>query len=162
MINRFGQISHIVPVSSPVDHSTTSFNTALVDMANAHRCTFIVHFGVVTCASTTMPIITLHASTVGTTVGAEAIAFKYRLSATVGTDTLGAITDATSAGRTGTATDDGMILLIDVDPSLVAGKTDGRWVYLRCTSAATISALVVGVVAEIEPRYIATSPTSAS
>jgi len=161
MIGRFGQISHIFPVLTPIDKTTAAWNTALVDMANAHRCTFIVHFGVITSTSAA-PTITMLASTVGTTVGATAIAFKYRVSATLLTDTLGAITDATSAGVLTTTSDDGMIYLIDVDPALVAGKTDGRWVYLSVAGNAYRSACVVGVCADVEPRYIATSPTSAS
>jgi hypothetical protein len=160
MIGRFGQVLHIMPVLSPIAIGTAAFNTALVDMANAHRCTFILHIGA-TDSSSGSPTITLLASTVGTTVGATAIAFKYRISAAINTDTLGAITDATSAGVLTVKTDDGMIYLIDVDPALVAGKTDGRWVYLHAGANASRT-MVVGCVAEIEPRYIATSPTSAS
>ena len=161
MINRFGQISHIVPVLTPIDKTTAAFNTALVDMANAHRCTFIVHFGVLTSASAS-PTITMLAATGGATTSATAIAFKYRKSATLLTDTQGAITDATSAGVLTTTSDDGMIYLIDVDPSVVAGKTDGRYVYLHFDANANRSACVVGICAEVEPRYIATSPTSVS
>lgn len=161
-IGRFGQILHLVPISAAVDHTTNTFNTSLVDMSKAHRATLGVIFGAITAASTTLPKLTLLASTVGTTVGAEAIAFKYRISAAVGTDTQGAITDATSAGIDITASYDNMLLLIDVDPALVAGKTDGRWVYLHITSAATISALATAAFAEIEPRYSAASPTSVS
>jgi len=162
MIGRFGQINHLVPISGALDHTTNTFNTTFVDMTKAHRATLGVIFGAITASSTTLPKLTLLSATSSATTGAEAIAFKYRISAAVATDTQGAITDATSAGIDITASYDNMLLMIDVDPALVAGKTDGRWVYLHVTSAATISALATAVFAELEPRYIAASPTSAS
>jgi len=162
MIDRYGQVLKFLPVLTPADITTTDTNTAVVDMSNAHRCTFLVYLGSITSSSTTAPIITLMAATGAATTSATAITFNYRLSSAIATDSWGAITAATATGVTVALTDDNKLLLIDVDPSVVAGKTDGRYVYLHIDTAATITALVVGASAVIEPRYAANSMISAS
>jgi len=162
MIDRYGQVLKMLPVLTPADITTTDTNTAIVDMANAHRCTFLVYTGSITSSSTTAPIITLMAATSAATTSATAIAFNYRKSSAVATDTWADIAAATATGMTVTLTDDNKIMLIDVDPSVVASKTDGRYVYLHIDTAATITALVIGASALIEPRYAANTMVSAS
>ncbi|MFA5150258.1 MAG: hypothetical protein WC433_05055 [Candidatus Omnitrophota bacterium] len=164
MINRFGQLDHLLPVLSPADISTSDTNTVLVNLSGAHRCTFEVSLGTVTCASTTTPIFTVLAATSAATTTATAIAFKYRKSGIVGVDTYEEVADATSSGLTITKdTDVDKVILIDVDPAVVAAaKADCRWVYVHIDTAATISALEVGVNARVEPRYIAATPESAT
>ena len=162
MIDRYGQILKLVPVLAPADITSTDTNTALVDMANAHRCTFLVYTGSITSSSTTAPVITLMAATGGATTSATAIAFNYRKSSAITTDTWGDVTAATSSGVTVALTDDNKLFMIDVDPSVVASKTDGRYVYLHIDTSATTTALVVGASAMLEPRYAANTMISSS
>lgn len=164
MINRFGQIDHVLPVLSPADITTNDTFTKLVNLSGAHRCTFEVSLGTVTCASTTTPILTVLAATSAATTTATAIAFKYRKTGAVDTDTYGDVADATSSGVTLVKdTDVDKIIIIDVDPAVVAAaKADCRWACVKIDSAATISALEVGVNARIEPRYNGPSPESAT
>jgi len=162
MIGRYGQINKMVPALAPVDLATSGGNSIPVNMANAHRCTFLAHFGVITGSSTTVPVVTLMVATGAATTGATAITFNYRLSGAVGTDSWGAVTAATTAGKSLTLTSDGMVLLVDVDPSLVAGVTDGKYVYLHIATGATVSVCLAQVMAEIEPRYAATNTDSAT
>ena len=166
MIGRYGQINKIMPVLAPVDTTTTAANTIPVDLSNAHRCTFGIMFGAITSSSTTAaPTVTVLAATGAATTGATAIAFNYRLSAAVGTDTWGAITAATTAGKALTLTSDNMMLLIDVNPVDVfngVGAPDGRYVYVHIASEAHVTSLVIAGFAEIEPRYAQTSMLSAT
>lgn len=162
MIDRYGQVAKFLPVLIPADITTTDTNTAVVDLANAHRCTFLVYTGAVTSNSTTAPIITLMAATGAATTSATAIAFNYRKSSAVATDSWADIAAATATGMTVTLTDDNKLMLIDVDPAVVATKTDGRYVYLHIDTNAQISAFVIGASAMIEPRYAANAMVSAS
>lgn len=162
MIDRYGQVAKFLPVLTPADITSTDTNTAVVDLSNAHRCTFLVYTGSITSSSTTAPIITLMAATGAATTSATAIAFNYRKSGAIATDTMGDITAATSTGVTVALTDDNKLFIIDVDPSVVASKTDGRYVYLHIDTAATTTALVVGATAILEPRYAANTMISAS
>jgi hypothetical protein len=162
MIDRYGQVAQFLPVLAPADITTTDTNTAIVDLSNAHRCTFLVYTGAVTSASTTEPVVTLMAATGAATVSATAIAFNYRKSSAVLTDTWADIAAATTAGMAITLTDDNKLMLIDVDPSVVASKTDGRYVYLHIDTNAQVSAFVIGASAILEPRYAANTMQSSS
>jgi hypothetical protein len=166
-IGRFGQILKLVPVLAPADITTNATKTALVDLANAHRCTFILQFGSITSSSTSAsPKVTVLAATAAASTGATAIAFNYRKSSAVATDAWGTITAATAAaGVTMALTDDNMALLVDVNPVDVfngVGTPDGRYVYVLITPEAHTTACVVGALAEIEPRYAQNSMVSAS
>lgn len=164
-IGRFGQINKIFPVLTSADITTTDTKTAIVDLKNAHRCTFLVMCGAITSASTTEPTILVKASSAATTTGATAIAGKYRLSGAVATDTIGDITAFTTAGVTPLLTADNSLILIDVDPVDVRNGTtnkNGRFVHLLMDTSASMSNWVVGALVEIEPRYAQNSMPSAS
>lgn len=162
MIERFAQILKKLPILAPADITTTDTNTAVVDLSNAQHCTFIVYTGAVTSGSTTVPVLTLMAATGAATTSATAVAFKYRKSSAVATDSWDDIGTATSSGLSMTLTDDNKLIEIDVDPSVIASKTDGRYAYLHIDTNAQISAFVIGAMAEIEPRYAANTMVSAS
>jgi len=162
MIERFQQVLKKTPVLAPADIASTDTNTAVVDLVNAQHCTFLVNTGSITSSSTTAPIITLMAATSAATTSATAIAFKYRKSSIIATDTWADIADATATGMTLALNDDSKLIEIDVDPALVAAKTDGRFVYLHIDTSATTTALVIGASVEIEPRYAANTMQSCS
>lgn len=169
MIGRFGQINKLSYVMVAADITATATLTQYVNLSNAHRCTFLIPFGAFTGASITAgPCITVLATSAATTAGETNIGFNYRKSGAVATDTWGAVTAvaASDSGLTLATADGSKLLLIDIDPMDVRnGPTNlnGEWVHLVITPQATeTSACPVAVIAEIEPRYIQTSPVSAS
>jgi len=167
MIGRYGQILKYVPVLAPQNITSTATGTNAVKLGGCHRLTYEVQFGSVTATSTDQNVvITVLASSVATTNTGTAIAFNYRVSGAVGTDTWGAITAATASGASiAPATANNALVLIDIDPAVALnGPTslDGAYTELVITPDAGATATNVSVVAHIEPRYIQTSPVSAS
>ena len=151
---RYAESIKVLPILTPADIAATATATSYVDLDNANWCSFWVQFGSLTSDSTDAITITVEASTAGSSNATEAaIAFSYRLSAAIDTDTMGAITAATTAGAAIGATDDNKGVWIDVDPSAVAATEDQQFLRLVITPAATVAACVVGVTAFIEGRY---------
>lgn len=161
---RLGVDGRIVPLLTPADIVATATNTSFLDMKAVNHATLCAFFGSITAASADQPItVTLTVATGAATTGEVALAFKYRLTGAVATDTLGDISSATSAGVSIATTDDNKILMIDVDPgALEAALADGRFVHLLITPDAGGSATVVGVFALIEPAYASVIESSAS
>lgn len=156
---------HVVPVLAPVDAVATAQVTKYVDLkqVGSGQVEFAINFGVVTSTDSTGDVtITIEADDVNDTTtsdtSAAAIAFQYRLSAAVGTDALGALTDATSAGYALINTDDGKSVLVYVDPA-VAAK---RYVRAIITPTAETTVCLVGVTARFVPRYAQATPKSSS
>ena len=168
MIGRYGQIMKFVPVLAPADITTTATNTSAIDLARCHRATFLLNFGAVSSTSLDQSVVvTVLASSVVTSGTGTAIAFNYRLSGAVGTDSWGAVTAATATGYAPAAasTIENTTLLIDVDPAVaLAGPTslDGRYVRVVITPTAGAAHVIVGGLVELEPRYAQTSMESAS
>jgi hypothetical protein len=167
MIGRYGQILSFVPLMAPANISTTATNTNAVDLARCHRATFIVFGGAITATSADQNVVvTVLASSVVTSGTGTAIAFNYRVSGAVGTDTWGAVTAATAAGASIVpATLNNAFLLIDVDPANVLNgvtSLDGRYVRLVITPNAGATSTILGVLCELEPRYAQTNMESAS
>jgi hypothetical protein len=168
MIGRYGQLMHFIPVLAPADITTSATNTNAVDLARCHRATFFVNFGAVSSTSLDQSVVvTVLASSVVTSGTGTAIAFNYRLSGAIGTDSWGAITAATSSGYApaAAATIENTTLLIDVDPAVALagpGSLDGRYVRVVITPTAGAVHVLVGALAELEPRYAQTSMESAS
>lgn len=150
----FGQDLHIIPVYAPQDVGTADINTTHVNVSRAHHITFAVQFGNLTNDS---KVITVEESSAATTVSAEAIPFKYRLSGATGSDTWGAVTSVDSGGVDMVhASDDNKLLLIDVDPVTL---TDGdNYLSVRISSAG--GECYAGVVAYLSPRYSQLDPLS--
>lgn len=124
-----------------------------------------VNFGdVASTDSTGEVVVTIEASTAASSNATEAaIAFNYRLSAAVDTDTMGAITAATTAGATILASAvDNKTLLCYVDPSAVAATADRRYIRAVITPTAEITSTNVGVVARYIPRYAGNAQPSST
>lgn len=150
----FGEEIQSVGVLAPVDIVATATKTAYIEMAKIGQgqLEFDCFFGVVTSTDSTGEVtVTVVTSTSGVSTDTDtAIAFNYRLSGAVGTDTLGAVTAATSAGyATGGSTFDGKRLLIYVDPAVAQDVACA--VVLTPTSETTVTN--VAVTARFVPRY---------
>jgi hypothetical protein len=157
---RYGQGLSVMPVLAPVDQGNAGTdNTAYVDVGDAAWCTFLVMMGNMTSDASDTVSFLVDASTDGSTTG-EAIAYKYRLSSAIATNTWGAITAGSSDGTAiVTAADDGKAILIDVDPAVVAAAKDGaRWVRLDITNIGPIS--LIGVCAFLEHRFLGNTMSS--
>lgn len=154
---RFAEGLHVVPVLAPIDLVANDAGTEFIDMQLYHHVTFLLQFGAMTSDSTDTATVTVEACPIGTTSDSNeaAIAFNYRLSSAVGTDSMGAITAATAAGVAVTAENDNKLLIIDVDSEAVAAAVSGTGRYVRAfiTTNAEMASCMVSAIAVLEPRY---------
>lgn len=149
--------SHVYGVKTYADLAATAGASAYVDMAAYNSVQFLVGFGTNDTAGT----IALEQCTLATSDGTEAgLGFHYRLSGTIATDTMGAITyvnsDSSAAFAAG---DDDKYFLIEPDQ-----LTDTyRWCRVVITPSGTASATPCWVVAICKgPRYAQNAMISAS
>jgi len=151
---RYAEPVKVLPILKPQDIVATATATSYVDLDNANWASIWVLFGAMTSDSTDTMTITVESSTAGTSNATEsAIAFQYRLSAAIDTDTMGAITAATSDGVAITATDDNKGVWIDVDPAAVQVTADRRYIRVVVTPSAETASCLVSATAFIEGRY---------
>ena len=161
----FAEGFKLLPILKPQDIVATATATSYVDLDQLNWVNFWVQFGSLTSDSTDLITVTVECSTAASSNATESqIAFQYRTSAAVDTDTLGAITSATAAGGAAiTATDDNKGIWIDLDPSAVAANAATmRYVRVVITPDATVAACVVGVTAFGETRYPQNIPVSST
>lgn len=153
----FAQSTKVLPILAPADIVATATATQYVDVGKAvGPIEIAVQFGnVASTDSTGEVVVTIEASTAGASNASEqAIAFKYRLSAAVATDNMGAITDATASGAAVGQASDNTLLLCYVNPDqLAALGADFNWLRAVVTPTSEITATVVGAVARFTPRY---------
>lgn len=150
---QFFQNHKLQPILIPADAVATAKQSSYIDLKDLNWATFLVSFGAITTGTAT---ITVEASTSASSNATEAaIPFKYRLSGAVDTDTMGAITSATSAGASITASDDNKVLVIEVDPAALPGNPGEDYRFLRLVASPTtdMAAFVVGALFLGSPRY---------
>jgi len=109
---------NVIGLTSPVDTTSTTVNSDVINMGKYPRVDFLVYLGTITGDTA---VITLEECDDVTPSNSAAIAFNYRESAATGTSDLwGSITAATSSGVTASAADDDHIFCISVDASELA------------------------------------------
>lgn len=153
-------------VLEPKNIVATAAATNYVDLNLAHGVDFLVMFGAVTSDTSDTATVTLLANAVSDTTSSDdseiSLAFNYRLSSALGTDSVGAITAATTDGVAVIATDDNKVLYIKCDPSAVANAGAYRFVRLLITPNAEMGACNVSALALVEPRYAGNAMPSSS
>jgi hypothetical protein len=105
----------VIPGLAPIDATTSTKYSDVIDMKNLEEVTFIIPIGNVNAA---VAVVTIEENTTAAT-GGTAIAFDGYLTAAVGSDNPGAITAVTVAatGWTIAADDDGKVLVISIKAS---------------------------------------------
>ena len=164
---RFVENKNVIMALAPQNIVATATSTQYIDLNLAHGVDFLVQFGAMTSDSTDTATVTLEANAVSDTTSSDnsetALAFQYRLSPAIGTNTgYGAITAATTSGVAVTATDDNKVLYIKVDPSAVANAGSYRFVRLTITPNAEMASCNVAALALVEPRYSGNAIPSSS
>ena len=147
---------HMVPLASPVDTAATTVSSDVIGVKEALEIELDVLFGTITGDTV---VVTIEECDDTTPTNTTAIAFNYQKSSAVGTDTMGAVTAATTAGVTIAATDDDKLLRCFVDPdALTAG-----YPYLRVVAnpGASASAVEIAIWAILRDRYPQEVPISA-
>ncbi len=166
MASNYGEFENIIPLIAPQDITTTATASAYVDLKTVHSMSFLLFFGSITATSADQAItVTVECVTAAASASNEAkVAFNYRLSSAIGADAMGAKTAATAAaGASVATTDDNKILLINVDPAVVAATlTDARFVRVVITPDAGASATLVAALAVLSPRYKQNAMVSAT
>lgn len=153
---KYGEKIQTVPLYAPqVCTATSGVESASVKLENVQWLSFLVYWGAMTSDSTDTITVGVETSTAaGSTTNATAIPFKYRLSAVIGDDNQGTITDATASGVTVTAAQANMMLLIDVDPaSIPALDSDALYANVFVVPVNIVTNYALGVIGQIEPRY---------
>lgn len=136
----FLQSVHVLPLLAPADGGSASTASGYLDISNAAgEIELEVAFGALTTTDTTSggPTVTIEASTATTTTSAVALAFRYRMSAAVGTDSMGALTEVGSTGVGVYPSTDyaNCTLLCYVDPAVVA-EQGANYKYIHVDLAA--------------------------
>ena len=140
---------HIVPLRA-VTQDTASFVVPHINMKLYDKVEFLVLLGAIATDGFTMTV-TQSAVTAGTT--STAIAARYRLTATYGTDTMGAVTALASTGLdvVETGAYDTMTLIVDVDSSDLT-TADKPYVGLTFTDPANADQIST-IIALCWPKY---------
>lgn len=151
---QFAETFKIQPMLGPIDITTTATGSKYLQVGKQHWLTFLVSFGSVTTGTVT---VTVEASTAGSSNATEAaVPFSYRVSGAVDTDSMGAITAATSAGAAlAAASALNKDMLISVDPAAlpVNPGADYKFVRLWFSPTSDMGACVVGASLIGQPRY---------
>jgi 2-phospho-L-lactate guanylyltransferase (CobY/MobA/RfbA family) len=161
---RFVICENVVPLVAPQDIIAVATPTPFISLKNALHATVFLFFGSITAASADQAItVTLEVATAAASGSEAAIAFNYRLSGAVGSNTWGAITAATTAGVSVATTDDNKILAIDVDPrALESALADASHIRAVVTPNAGGTATLLASWVVLEPRYAQLTHKSAT
>jgi len=161
-----GEVLKVLPLLAPVDLGGSTSASSYIDLNMAASIVeFEVAFGNFTSTDTTQGVTVIcEGSTAGAATDTQtAFAFQYQLSSAVNTDSMGAVTAATSTGVLVDTTQDTSVLLVYVDPPVAIGAaTDTRFVRIGLDPGAAVSASIVGVVARYIPRYAQASQPSST
>lgn len=161
--NRFVTCENFVPLVAPQDIAANATATPFVSLKNALHGALYISFGSITAASADQSItVTLEAATAAASGSEVAIPFKYRLSGAVGSNTWGAITDATSSGMSVATTDDNKMLAIEIPGGLDSLLADATHVRAVITPNAGGTATLTNAFAVLEPRYAQLTHVSAT
>ena len=154
---RFAQKLQVVPLKTPA--VLADGESAHVKVENMQWMSFLINTGTIT-ASTDTVVFKVYSTTneAGSTNAADtALPFWYRLSAAVGGDNWGDVTEVSTGSDGVTITgDDDRLLIIDVDPAVIPSKdADATHVYvdIDVTITATDTAPIGSIIGVFEPRY---------
>jgi hypothetical protein len=147
-LGNFDERVHFIPLISPVDTAAVTKTTDEVDAGEAQWLQFYVFFGTITDDTV---VVTVEKCTTTAGAGNTPIAFSYRYSAAAGTDTMGAIAAATTAGVTVPVNADDKCLIIDINPADVA--SGGPYVRVVADPGSSASAVEIAIWAMVWPRY---------
>ena len=155
MSNKLQEV-HLVPGLAPVDAASTAKQSDVVGAKEGLELEFDALFGVITGDTV---VVTIEECDDTTPTNTTAIAFNYQLSSAVGTDVMGAVTAATTAGVTIAAADDGKVLRCFVDPAALSAARP--YVRAVATPGGSMTVCLVAIVALIRDRYPQEVPISA-
>lgn len=164
---RYAEKLHIVPLLAPAASTAGGgVKTYAVRLKNTQWLSFLVNWGAMTSDDNSM-VVTVEASTAtgnSTAATDTAIPFVYRLSGVPGTDdNWGDPTTCAATGLSIAGTQDGMALLIDVDPAGIPSlDSDAIAVRLVLDGGDNATNYATSATALIEDRYPQAEHISAS
>jgi hypothetical protein len=155
---------HAYPLRAPVAvTNATAILTNGVKMSRigSGQLEIELMFGAVSATDSTGDLsVTVVESSAGVSTDGTAVAFSYRLSAAVGSDTLGAIVavDSTSSAAILATDASNAVMFLYVDPNVVAKE----YIHAVVTPSADSTSYIVGAIARFVPRYAQGTPLAAS
>lgn len=151
-MNPYVGYENIIPLLAPVDITNATTVSGYMDLKGANRAAILVVYGNIHSGSASdTEVLTIEAAT-DPSGDEAAIAFSYRLSGAVGTNTWGAITAATTAGMSVGITSDGMLVWAEINPDALAAS-DHRYVRAKLTATDDMANCVVGVLGFADQIY---------
>lgn len=162
--SRIGFDERAIMLLKPQDIVATATQSSFVDMKDALHATFLIPLGVLSgTTSDGLVAITLTCATGAASTNEVALAFTYRLSGAVGTDTLGAPTAAANTGVSITLADDNKLLIIDLDPAKMEGAlATARFASILIVPEAGSTVTNIAVICLLEQAYAMVTPLSTS
>ncbi len=137
---------HIVPCLAPVDFAAATTASDVIDAGDCQHVQFLIYFGALDVAG----VVNVYEADNNTpTTSVATAAFDYRWSAATGTDLMG----APAAGALALAyagTEDGSILVIDIEPAALTQGFPYVWVEVNPTAGAVN---LMAIIALVTPRY---------
>lgn len=161
----FAEEVQVVPLLTVADVVATATPSRYINtkQVGSGQIEFEINFGAVASTdSTGEVVVTVATNAVNDTTSSDSsevsIAFNYRISAAVGTDSMGAITAATSAGASFINTNDNKTMLVYVDPAVAQAK----YVRVVMTPTSEITSTLLNVVGRFIPRKAQATHISSS
>lgn len=144
--SHLSQDLHIVPCLAPVDIAAATTASDVIDAGECQHVQFLLYFGALDVAG----VINVYEAddNVPTTSVATAN-WHYRWSSATGTDLMGAVA-AGALNLPYAGTEDGSILVIDIEPASLTAGYPYVWVEVNPTLGA---ANLLAIIALVTPRY---------
>jgi hypothetical protein len=145
----------IKALAPAADRWNTDPITDAITLKCHNQLTFLVYQSGGTTGKATLTVL---ASSDASQTGATAVAFRYRKMTTGASDTLGAVTAATTAGFDTTPNEDSIYEIEVLASELPSGKP---WVHLKATEAANdpVNGAVIAILSQ--PKYGGTTQPAA-
>jgi NAD/NADP transhydrogenase beta subunit len=163
-MNPYMMYENFIPLLVPQDIGSTVTASSYMTLKGANRAGFLVVLGALTSATVTdREEITVEAATAED--GTEAaIAFSYRKSGALGTNTWGAVTAVAATSNISldpAAVDDNVMVWIEINPDALAAS-DYLYVRVKLTDNPDMTACLVTVIGMVDPIYKQTTYVSAT
>jgi len=137
---------HIVPVFTPVNTTSVTATSDVIDAGEYQHIQFLIYFGALDVAGV---VDVYEADDIVPTNSVATTKFSYRYSGVMGTDLMAATT-AGSLALAYAGTEDGKILVIDIEPARLTAGYPYVYVSVNPTAGANNT---LAMIALVTPRY---------
>ncbi len=138
---------HIVPCLRPADTTNVTAASDVIDAGECQHVQFLIYFGAIDVAGV---FNVYEANDAVPTTSVQTFKYTYRYSAVTGTDLMGAVTVPSAVDLATAGTEDGKILIVDINPADLTAGYPYVWVEWNPTAGANNT---LAMLALVTPRY---------